>query len=636
MGTVLEKANKIKETKNKIKEIVNYNGEIINNTTIFNDYDKKIKNDYINIIKNGTKVIYNNFPKVTEEGHDLTLITEEAPMNFILKGNTSQNTKILPDEYTQLDYIESNGTQHIDSLVYGNLNTEIEAKITCSRSGGAGQLFGDITTQSSAISCNIDINSNQTSRFGNKTISTNFNNYIEVNVPCQIKENKNGIYINSELVSSFNTETDFTTSKTLLIFSRNGSSLTSHWYGRVYYFKIYNNNVLVRDLIPCYRNSDNEIGMYDLIDNIFFTNLGSGVFTYGKEINIPNPDYPQEIKMATGEQNIKIKGINLFDPINSTNNTDYVLNTDNSITMSKSYGSDGRKFFNSIYLEAGTYTLSYIPILTGNTNERFSIANLTASTNIVNQNLAIINNQKITYTFTLNNPAEIGICIMPNQSASGTLTLKNIMLKLGSTSTNYIKYQGQNYNINLGNIELYKIGDYQDEIYYNNNKWYLEKNIGKSILNGTETVFNFSNGVLYSNNYLPNNTYIPNIKIYSNYFEYGGYAANSSSAYNKGNGKICDNLDGDSIYFRNDNLTSLEEWKNWLIQNNVIFYYILANPIYTEIIDDTLLSQLNNLKNNIKSCSEITKIETISLNNNKPININASALKNINLIESEW
>lgn len=48
-----------------------------------------------------------------------------------------------------------------------------------------------------------------------------------------------------------------------------------------------NNNgekgTMVADFVPCYRKSDNVIGMYDLVRNEFFTNAGSGSFTAGSD-----------------------------------------------------------------------------------------------------------------------------------------------------------------------------------------------------------------------------------------------------------------------------------------------------------------------------------------------------------------
>ena len=55
--------------------------------------------------------------------------------------------------------------------------------------------------------------------------------------------------------------------------------------GKIYYFKWLNsNNELVLDLVPCYRKSDNEIGMYDLVYDTFYTNQGSGTFTKGSDV----------------------------------------------------------------------------------------------------------------------------------------------------------------------------------------------------------------------------------------------------------------------------------------------------------------------------------------------------------------
>ncbi len=41
---------------------------------------------------------------------------------------------------------------------------------------------------------------------------------------------------------------------------------------------------LLRDMIPCYRRSDNVIGMFDLVSQAFFTNAGTGVFTVGEDL----------------------------------------------------------------------------------------------------------------------------------------------------------------------------------------------------------------------------------------------------------------------------------------------------------------------------------------------------------------
>ena len=51
---------------------------------------------------------------------------------------------------------------------------------------------------------------------------------------------------------------------------------------KLYSCKIYNSyNILVRNFIPCYRKSDNVIGLYDTYTQTFYVNNGTGTFIKG-------------------------------------------------------------------------------------------------------------------------------------------------------------------------------------------------------------------------------------------------------------------------------------------------------------------------------------------------------------------
>ena len=45
------------------------------------------------------------------------------------------------------------------------------------------------------------------------------------------------------------------------------------------------NDNLVRYFVPCYRRSDGVIGLYDMENNLFYTNSGSGTFVKGADVN---------------------------------------------------------------------------------------------------------------------------------------------------------------------------------------------------------------------------------------------------------------------------------------------------------------------------------------------------------------
>lgn len=54
---------------------------------------------------------------------------------------------------------------------------------------------------------------------------------------------------------------------------------------RISYFQYYDKtDTLICDLVPCYRKADGVIGMYDIVRNIFLTNVGSGTFTKGADM----------------------------------------------------------------------------------------------------------------------------------------------------------------------------------------------------------------------------------------------------------------------------------------------------------------------------------------------------------------
>ncbi len=85
------------------------------------------------------------------------------------------------------------------------------------------------------------------------------------------KLNGNSLHINN-IIKTVNRGT-INTSNTVYIFGRNNTS--NYLKAQVYYYKIYNDDNIVRDFIPAQRNSDNVVGMYDTVSKQFFTNAAS-------------------------------------------------------------------------------------------------------------------------------------------------------------------------------------------------------------------------------------------------------------------------------------------------------------------------------------------------------------------------
>lgn len=167
------------------------------------------------------------------------------------------------------------------------------------------------------------------------------------------------------------------------------------------------------------------------------------------------------------------------------------------------------------------------------------------------------------------------------------------MIQAGALATTYAPY--------FTPIELAKIGTYQDRIYKDEDKWYIEKQVGKVVLDGTEawTRTALTSGARYFavNNNLglkdgnSDGTDIISERFigvnYGTYYSAGGVNGVSYSFNNSNHYIQCFSIDG--------TWASGNDFKTWLTTHPNSVYYILATPTTTEITDETLLEQLEHI-----------------------------------------
>lgn len=194
----------------------------------------------------------------------------------------------LPSEYQEVEYIESHQNQYIDTGVLTSNKIRIECEYSTTYNG-INLLFGarqNIDTNGLAFETRYANNRNQYYvAYGRETVQrvTTINNN---------DGNKHKVILSNEVFTIDNENQaivrgDFTASFSILLgtFLNNNAPDARMWIGNIYSCKIYDNNNLVRDFVPCYRKSDNVIGMYDLANNIFYTNSGTGDFLKGADIS---------------------------------------------------------------------------------------------------------------------------------------------------------------------------------------------------------------------------------------------------------------------------------------------------------------------------------------------------------------
>lgn len=194
----------------------------------------------------------------------------------------------LTEGYTQLEYIESSGTQWIDTGFIPDQDTRIIYDCERLSTVSAEHFFG-VRTGNAAKEAFCFYIYNSGWRFA-------YNNYVAAgDGPATgrylFDANRNVMKINSYLILK-GTYAKFKASATATLFSmRSVNSGISYGSHKLFNCKFYNNDSLARDFIPC-KNADGAVGLYDLIGQKFYGNAGTGSFTAGPVVTWDTP--PEE------------------------------------------------------------------------------------------------------------------------------------------------------------------------------------------------------------------------------------------------------------------------------------------------------------------------------------------------------
>lgn len=177
----------------------------------------------------------------------------------------------------------------------------------------------------------------------------------------------------------------------------------------------------------------------------------------------PNPDYPQDVHVVSGNNNIDICGKNLFDKDNITIEI-------GSIGAGGSF-SPSTERLRAYYIEV-------------NENTQYTLSTSNNDLQVVpyfydsSKNFLSFNNGWKNFPYTFTSPADTKYVALLFKNSTNTPSIGMIgdfQLEKGSTATTYQPFESQTYLINLGAMELCKIGNYQD---------YIAKSTGKNLFGG--------------------------------------------------------------------------------------------------------------------------------------------------------
>lgn len=203
-------------------------------------------------------------------------------------------------EIHEVEYLESTGTQYIDTGIIGSSDTKAELAliITTQATGNVG-VFG--SRGNSANSNLLAVG------YGTSSLASDFNNSsyssyrasvsyeLDTKYICYTSKEERFIKDENGIVLAQNTTlcNDTISTNNLLLFAETGVSLRQQ--GKMFYAKIWNDNVLIRDYIPAI-DENGKAFMFDRVSHTIFDNKGSGEFQY--------PPVELEYIESTGTQRI--------------------------------------------------------------------------------------------------------------------------------------------------------------------------------------------------------------------------------------------------------------------------------------------------------------------------------------------
>ena len=505
--------------------------------------DKNIEN-----IASVADDIYDKLPKVTDTGSNVSLTpTLQGALGIVPLGNCEQ-----------------------DSTTGKNL---IDIPSTASKN--------NVTlTKNSDGTFNISIN-------GSASANSDFNAYIETTL-------SSGTYTLSKSYASSNLQVfiqdynDTTWLSNLLVLNTSSTSVTQSITptgNRI--------GITIRVTSGSTFNENNIKVQLESGSNV--TNFEP----YTGGIPSPNPSYPQDIKVVTGNNSVVISNANLWDEETQLGfyNDSGKWTSRNDILSSK----------NPIYVDSSkSYYFnapSQIFYTQWTSNETFiSRTTLSNGKGILNLD---------------NNCAYIYFNLL---SAYGTTYNNDIIVSVGTSAIPYVAHQEQTCTLNLGTEYLAGIDTYKDKIVGTKDNWKIVRNIGKITFVGIENwqrSTNYTNTTVY---YLEHG--LSNIvadPFLSNYFTF--MLGNDDTPHIRWGGT------GNSRFLIfSPILNNVDSFKTWLSSNNTTIYYPLATPTEETITNTALIEQLNAIYE-LMGYDGTTNISITSAEGNAQMLVEATALK---------
>ena len=201
----------------------------------------------------------------------------------LLKTKTVKEVNPLPYGITEVEYLENIGSSFINTGIpaSSNLKVEMRFKITETPNNFAWMIGGRDET---AVGAGYTFGSNGSafaSDFQGTRVTGSFN--LTANNVYTVIKDGNVCTCNNETITNADVDFQCVTSLYLWTLCDNGNITNAFIKSQLYYCKIWDDGVLVRDFIPALVGD--KPCLYDLVSKKPFYNAGTDEFSYGREIH---------------------------------------------------------------------------------------------------------------------------------------------------------------------------------------------------------------------------------------------------------------------------------------------------------------------------------------------------------------
>ena len=283
-------------------------------TIMYSAYDYDISGTTVKIYDKAAATIGATFAELT---YELTMV---QPAGGTISIQPTTSTAVLPSGYTLLEYIESTGTQYINTgYFWQNENVRVILDGMVTKAGSSRSMFGNeehvVSTASGGRYFSIIPHGSQTSSaiYAGSTnqgslstaLNTRFLMDIYTTTSKTLYASMNGVSkisaksYSGSVITNPNKLTNGVGQ--IYIFANHNSGTGAVLSGatpsmagsqimagmRVYSFKMFDNNALVRSFVPA-KNSSGTVGLYDLVGQKFYTDAAGGSFTAGANATASN------------------------------------------------------------------------------------------------------------------------------------------------------------------------------------------------------------------------------------------------------------------------------------------------------------------------------------------------------------